>query len=135
MFHKNKLGQKWDKNGTIYESFFKSKTILLFVIPALPCLFLSWSIKSISSALVRWSMGSVAESVATILDKSFRIAKLSITKYRKLCWADKNGTMFLMGTYFNYAILRFKHWIFRVREIIYTNSNYSLKLAIFFSIS
>jgi hypothetical protein len=125
------VGHKWD--DTLI--FFKSKTILLFVIPALPCLFLSWSIKSISSTLVRWSTGSVAESVTTILDIPFQIAKLSIIKYRKLCWGRQNGTMFLMGTFFNYAILRFKHWTFRVREIIYTNSNYSLKVAIFFSIS
>ena len=52
----------------------------------LPYLFLSWSIKSKSSALVRWSTGSVAESVTTKLDIFFRIAKLSIIKYRKLCW-------------------------------------------------
>ena len=90
------MGRKWD--DTLI--FFKSKTILLFVFPALPYLFLSWSIKSKSSALVRWSTGSVAESVTTILDISFRIAKLSITKYRKLCWGRQkwddgfNGDLF-----------------------------------------
>ena len=119
--------------GRYTNLFFKSKTILLFVFPTLPIL--SWSIKSKSSALVRWSSGSVAESVATILDISFRIAILSITKYWKLYWGRQNGTMFLMGTFFNYAKLRFKHWTFKVKEIIYTNSNYSLKVSIFFSIS
>ena len=123
------MGRKWD--DTLI--FFKSKTILR--LSSLPCLFLSWSIKSKSSALVRWSPGSVAESVTTILDIFFRIAKLSIIKYRKLCWGRQNGTMFLMGTFFNYAKLRFKHWTFKVKEIIYTNSNYSLKVSIFFSIS
>ena len=90
------MGRKWD--DTLI--FFKSKTILLFVIPALPCLFLSWSIKSKSFALVRWSTGSVAESVTTILDIPFQIAKLSIIKYRKLCWGRQkwddvfNGDLF-----------------------------------------
>ena len=88
------MGRKWD--DTLI--FFKSKTILR--LSSLPCLFLSWSIKSKSSALVRWSPGSVAESVTTILDIFFRIAKLSIIKYRKLCWGRQkwddvfNGDLF-----------------------------------------
>ena len=86
------MGRKWD--ATLI--FFKSKTILL--LSSLPIFVLVYKKQKFRpGTLVTGKRGGIC---CKILDISFRIAKLSIIKYRKLCWGRQkwddvfNGDLF-----------------------------------------